>query len=90
MPSALTLPRDVNTEASPRGSGTSVYVLSTARTRPTNDYLAPAAAADYLGVSPKRIYDLKSMQAIEPDGYDGRTSLFRRSTLDAYVSSKLG
>ncbi len=50
-------------------------------------YLAPEAAAAYLGVSRKRIYDLKSMGAIEPDGYDGRTPLFTRQTLDAYVRS---
>ncbi len=50
-------------------------------------YLAPEAAAAYLGVSRKRIYDLKSTGAIEPDGYDGRTPLFTRQTLDAYVRS---
>ncbi len=50
-------------------------------------YLAPEAAAAYLGVSRKRVYDLKSMGAIEPDGYDGRTPLFTRQTLDAYVRS---
>ena len=48
-------------------------------------YLAPAAAAEYLGVSKKRVYDLKSMGALVPDGYDGRTPLFTRGTLDAYV-----
>src|SRR4051812_14604451 len=48
-------------------------------------YLRPAAAGAYLGVSRKRVYDLKSAGAIAPDGYDGRTPLFRRETLDAYV-----
>ncbi len=49
--------------------------------------LAPEAAAAYLGVSRKRIYDLKSTGAIEPDGCDGRTPLFTRQTLDGYVRS---
>lgn len=48
-------------------------------------WLAPAAAAEYLGVKRRRVYDLKSAGALEPDGYDGRTPLWRRSTLDAYA-----
>lgn len=52
---------------------------------PRDGYLAPEAAAAYLGVSRKRVYDLKSAGAIEPDGYDGRTPLFSRPTLDEYV-----
>jgi excisionase family DNA binding protein len=50
-------------------------------------WLTPDGAARYLGVSRKRIYDLRSMRAIEPDGRDGRTPLFRRATLDAYARS---
>ena len=58
-------------------------------TAPTEDrWMAPAAAADYLGVKPKRIYDLKSARAIEPDGYDGRTPLYTRATLDAYARGR--
>ena len=53
---------------------------------PTSEgYLAPDAAARYLGVSRKRIYDLTSMRVLVPDGRDGRTPLFTRATLDAYV-----
>jgi hypothetical protein len=48
-------------------------------------YLAPQAAADYLGVSRKRIYDLTSGRALTPDGRDGRTPLYRRETLDRYA-----
>jgi hypothetical protein len=48
-------------------------------------YLAPDAAARYLGVARKRIYDLTSMRVLVPDGRDGRTPLFTRATLDAYV-----
>jgi excisionase family DNA binding protein len=48
-------------------------------------YLTPSTAARYLGVSRKRVYDLRSMGALEPDGYDGRTPLYSRATLDAYV-----
>jgi len=51
-------------------------------------YLAPAAAAGYLGVTRKRIYDLTSMRAIEPDGRDGRTPLYTRATLDAYAKAR--
>lgn len=47
--------------------------------------MAPGDAARYLGVSRKRIYDLTGSRALEPDGRDGRTPLFRRGTLDAYV-----
>lgn len=45
-------------------------------------YLAPEAAAAYLGVSRKRIYDLTSMRVLVPDGRDGgrRCSRARRST----------
>lgn len=52
---------------------------------PADGYLTPGAAARYLGVSRKRIYDLTSMCALVPDGRDGRTPLFTRETLDAYV-----
>jgi hypothetical protein len=52
-------------------------------------WLAPEAAARHLGVSKKRIYDLKSMGAITPDGWDGRTPLFKRQTLDAYAISNM-
>lgn len=36
----------------------------------------------------KRIYDLTSMRAIEPDGRDGRTPLYTRATLDAYATKR--
>jgi len=48
-------------------------------------WMTTAEAARYLGLTRKRIYDLTSMRALEPDGRDGRTPLFRRDTLDAYV-----
>jgi hypothetical protein len=51
-------------------------------------YLAPDAAARYLGVSRKRIYDLTSMRVLVPDGRDGRTPLFLRETLDGYARAK--
>jgi hypothetical protein len=54
---------------------------------PDEGYLNPEGAARYLGVRRKRVYDLKSMGVLVPDGYDGRTPLFARSTLDAYVRS---
>jgi hypothetical protein len=51
-------------------------------------WLNPSKAAEYLSLKVRRIYDLKSMGALEPDGYDGRTPLWRRETLDAYVRSQ--
>jgi hypothetical protein len=51
-------------------------------------WLAPKAAADYLGVDRRRIHDLTSLGALEPDGRDGRTPLFLRETLDRYARSE--
>lgn len=51
------------------------------------EWMTPAAAADYLGVTRKRVYDLTSSRQLAPDGRDGRTPLYRRSTLDAYARS---
>ena len=48
-------------------------------------YLTPQGAAEYLGVKRKRIYDLTSARQLVPDGRDGRTPLYRRSTLDRYA-----
>lgn len=50
---------------------------------PASAWLNAAAAAEYLSVPRRRIYDLKSMGVLEPDGFDGRTPLWRRATLDA-------
>lgn len=55
--------------------------------RREDGYLAPEGAAAYMGVSRKRVHDLTSMGALVPDGRDGRTPLFTRETLDAYVRS---
>lgn len=54
---------------------------------PMSGWLRPAAAADHLGVTKKRVHDLTSAGAIVPDGRDGRTPLFLRETLDAYARS---
>jgi len=63
-----------------------VHRLGQQEQAPTSEgYLAPDAAARYLGVSRKRIYDLTSMHVLVPDGRDGPTPLFTRATLDAYV-----
>lgn len=55
--------------------------------RDAEGFLAPQEAAAYLGVSRKRVYDLTSARSLVPDGRDGRTPLFTRSTLDAYARS---
>jgi hypothetical protein len=52
----------------------------------SDGFLSSEGAADYLGVKRKRIYDLKSMGALEPDGFDGRTPLYRKVSLDHYAS----
>jgi len=56
----------------------------------TEGYLNPEAAARYISVSRKRIYELTSAGRLAPDGYDGRTPLFRRQTLDDYVTKTGG
>jgi hypothetical protein len=48
-------------------------------------YLNPEAASRYLCVSRRRVHDLTSAGLLTPDGYDGRTPLYRRRTLDDYV-----
>jgi hypothetical protein len=49
-------------------------------------YLNPEAAGRYICVSRKRIYELTSSGLLTPDGHDGRTPLYRRQTLDDYVT----
>lgn len=49
-------------------------------------YLNPEAAARYICVSRRRVHDLTSAGLLVPDGYDGRTPLYRRRTLDEYVT----
>lgn len=63
-------------------------IANVLQARPAEGYLAPEAAAEYLGVSRRRVYDLTSARAITPDGKDGRTPLFSRATLDGYVRSR--
>jgi len=53
-------------------------------------YLNPEAAGRYVCVSRKRIYELTSAGRLAPDGHDGRTPLFRRQTLDDYVTRAEG
>lgn len=48
-------------------------------------WLTAQRAADYLGVTRKRIHDLTSARSLIPDGRDGRTPLYTRQTLDAYA-----
>ena len=53
-------------------------------------YLNPEAAGRYICVSRRRIHELTSSGLLTPDGHDGRTPLYRRRTLDAYVQSAGG
>lgn len=49
-------------------------------------YLNAEAAGRYICVPRRRIHELTSAGLLEPDGYDGRTPLYRRRTLDEYVT----
>ncbi len=51
-----------------------------------DSYLNPEAAGRYISVSRRRVHELTSTGLLEPDGYDGRTPLYRRRTLDDYVT----
>lgn len=53
-------------------------------------YLNPEAAGRYICVSRRRIHELTSAGLLTPDGYDGRTPLYRRQTLDEYVTAAGG
>jgi len=53
-------------------------------------YLNPEAAGRYICVSRRRIHELTSADLLTPDGYDGRTPLYRRRTLDEYVTKAGG
>jgi hypothetical protein len=52
----------------------------------SDGYLNPEAAGRYISVSRRRVHDLTSAGLLTPDGYDGRTPLYRRRTLDEYVT----
>jgi hypothetical protein len=53
-------------------------------------YLNPEAAGRYICVSRRRIHELTSAGLLAPDGHDGRTPLYRRRTLDDYVTKTGG
>jgi hypothetical protein len=53
-------------------------------------YLNPEAAGRYICVSRRRIHELTSAGLLAPDGYDGRTPLYRRRTLEEYVTKAEG
>lgn len=62
-----------------------VVIRLQARTGDDDGYLNPEAAGHYICVSRRRIHELTSAGLLAPDGYDGRTPLYRRHTLDDYV-----
>jgi hypothetical protein len=53
-------------------------------------YLNPEAAGRYICVPRRRIHELTSAGLLTPDGYDGRTPLYRRRTLEEYVTKAEG
>lgn len=58
--------------------------------REDEGYLNPEAAGRYICVSRRRVHELTSAGLLAPDGYDGRTPLYRRRTLDEYVTKAGG
>lgn len=59
-------------------------------TAESDGFLNPEAAGRYICVSRRRVHDLTSAGLLTPDGYDGRTPLYRRRTLDDYVTKTGG
>jgi hypothetical protein len=53
-------------------------------------FLNAEAAGRYMCVPRRRIHELTSAGLLVPDGYDGRTPLYRRRTLDDYVTRAEG
>lgn len=53
---------------------------------PVDPWLTVAEAAEHMRTTPRRINDLTYLHKLTPDGYDGRKPMFRRSTLDAYLT----
>jgi hypothetical protein len=53
-------------------------------------YLNPESAGRYICVPRRRIHELTSAGLLAPDGHDGRTPLYRRQTLDEYVTKAGG
>ena len=53
-------------------------------------FLNPESAGRYICVPRRRIHELTSAGQLVPDGYDGRTPLYRRRTLDEYVTRAEG
>jgi Helix-turn-helix domain len=53
---------------------------------PAEPFLDTSAAAEHLSTKPQRIYELVHKGILKPDGRDGKRLLFRRESLDAYVS----
>lgn len=51
---------------------------------PPAGFLNVEQAAEHLATTPKRVYELKEKQAIQPH-FDGKRLLFRADQLSAYV-----
>jgi hypothetical protein len=50
-------------------------------------WLDTKAAAEYAGLKPSRVDDLKRLGKLAPAGYDGRKPMYRREDLDAYLEA---
>lgn len=91
MPSlTVELPEQLIEEIAQRAARLLRDELQPAPEEPEQRYLTPADAAAYLGVRRKRVYDLTSAGVLVPDGRDGRTPLYTRETIDAYVLGRDG
>jgi hypothetical protein len=88
LPVTLDLPPAALEAIAQRAAAVVLEQLRAQAPERADGYLRPDGAADYLGLSRKRVHDLTSMGALVPDGRDGRTPLYTRATLDAYVRSQ--
>lgn len=83
----LDLPSDAVEAIAQRAAQVVLARLEREAPSQADGWLTPGGAAEHLGLSRKRVHDLTSMGALVPDGRDGRTPLYRRETLDEYVTT---
>jgi hypothetical protein len=58
--------------------------------RAPDAWFTPPEACLYLGIAPRTLRNARDAKRLVPDGRAGRTPVYRRSTLDAFLASKVG
>ncbi len=89
MKLALEIPDETLEAIAQRAAAIAVEALGelVADGREWGEYLRPADAARYMGVSRQRVYDLVSSGRL-PRFKDGSTTLVRRVDVDAYLAGE--